>query len=329
MSIMSIVSVYILTFIINAISISPTLRGTWKYMNSTKSYNSKILNIPPRIMWGWGTGLSGYCGECSIQSVGLYYGNYISQELVRYSDGNEELLIGVNDEKAAKTLQYVYEEWDYNKKTPQDKSFKSWLKEQLDNNYPVISGFYERMKKGTGDEDYDHIMPIIGYTLDSNNEISGLYHNDLYKDEVSLTTADFSTRNKCYQDIAPVQPYDYCLPVNVDYGIVIKGFNDPLGETFRAEFEISMNYEPDYGAEDKLHQKPIPFDGVLHISGLTAGESYACLRFDNVKDLPSKGGFLNASFAARFNFIASSSTHDLNVDTTMSDGSYFYRCVKA
>lgn len=26
-----------------------------------------ILPIPPRYMWGWGPGMSGYCGEMSTQ----------------------------------------------------------------------------------------------------------------------------------------------------------------------------------------------------------------------------------------------------------------------
>ncbi len=85
---------------------------------SLSSGAAVILNIPPRQMWGWGAGMNGYCGETSFQSVGIYYGNWYSQERVRYADGNQELLIAVNDEKAAKNLALSYTVWNYNQKTP-------------------------------------------------------------------------------------------------------------------------------------------------------------------------------------------------------------------
>jgi hypothetical protein len=34
------------------------------------------LNIPPRAQWD---NNNGYCGECAIQQIALYYGSYISQ----------------------------------------------------------------------------------------------------------------------------------------------------------------------------------------------------------------------------------------------------------
>ena len=62
------------------------------------------LNVPPRRMWGWGPGLSGFCGEMSIQSAGLYYGNYISEQRARDAGGTgSQLLIGVNLEAVSAT----------------------------------------------------------------------------------------------------------------------------------------------------------------------------------------------------------------------------------
>jgi hypothetical protein len=148
------------------------------------------LNIPPRRMWGWSGNVDGYCGETSVQSMGLYYGNYVSQELVRYADGNSELLVGINDAKALKALKYSYKEWDFESaRNPQEKAFKAWIKENLDQGvrsfdtshpfpncfnvkifshaylvvvdvvvccfsiqYPVTAGFY--LKEQNGDADY-------------------------------------------------------------------------------------------------------------------------------------------------------------------------------
>jgi hypothetical protein len=64
------------------------------------------------------------------------------------------------------------------------------------------------------------------------------------------------------------------------------------------------------------------------ISGLTAGQSYVLLRFDSVDALPARGGFLNAGWSAQYAFTASGATHVLSaLDSIMSDGTYFYRCV--
>ena len=41
---------------------------------------STQLDIPPRHQWD---NYNGYCGECSIQQIGLYYGMYVSQYRIR------------------------------------------------------------------------------------------------------------------------------------------------------------------------------------------------------------------------------------------------------
>ncbi len=45
--------------------------------------------------------------------------------------------------------------------------------------------------------------------------------------------------------------------------------------------------EPDWGAEDKIHDKPIMFASNLTVTGLTKGNKYTCLRFDNPNSVPS------------------------------------------
>jgi len=307
--------------------LTPRTFKSWAEAFASKGVQDVLLNIPPRRMWGWSGNVDGYCGETSIQSMGLYYGNYVSQELVRYADGNSELLVGINDAKALKALKYSYEEWDFEAaRNPQEKAFKAWIKSNLDQGYPVTAGFY--LKEQNGDPDYDHIMVIVGYTVDSQGNMNGLYHNDYYQDVVSLTSATFATRSKCTMK-SPKQPFDYCLPVDVDYGVAVFGIVDPLGETYRATLATDMWDEPDWGAEDKLHQKPILFASQLTVSGLTKGNPYTCLRFDDATSLPAKGNFLSGSWDARFDFVANSTTAVVDVDPVMSDGQYFYRCVDA
>ena len=59
-------------------------------MNSYILFNNqfqKVNDIPPRLMWnvidGWSSSASGYCGETSILSAGLLYGQYIPMYLIR------------------------------------------------------------------------------------------------------------------------------------------------------------------------------------------------------------------------------------------------------
>ncbi|CAF4311410.1 unnamed protein product, partial [Adineta steineri] len=48
-----------------------------------------LLNIPPRLQWA---NDNGYCGETALQSIGLYYGAWISQKLIRDINKGEYLL---------------------------------------------------------------------------------------------------------------------------------------------------------------------------------------------------------------------------------------------
>ncbi len=127
-------------------------------------------------------------------------------------------------------------------------------------------------------------------------QINGLYHNDYYLDTVVLTSATFATRSECTMK-NPTQPFQYCLPKNVDYGIALKGIVDPQGETYPTRLRTDMWDEPDWGAEDKLHQKPILFNSNLTVSGLTVGNPYTCLRFDDKETVPARGNFINGTFS--------------------------------
>ena len=92
-----------------------------------------MLDIQPRKMWGWG-GLadrdySGYCGETSIQTAGLFFGQYVSQELVRYAGANREVLVDVNAHAAAEAVLLRVDRWDIDGRArPQSDAFLAWAK---------------------------------------------------------------------------------------------------------------------------------------------------------------------------------------------------------
>ncbi len=81
--------------------------------------------------------------------MGLFYGNYFSQEQVRYAGGNKEVLIDVNLHNACDRLHLTYVRWDNtNEKNPQGENFFLWSQKYIDQNIPVIGGFYLQEKNG-------------------------------------------------------------------------------------------------------------------------------------------------------------------------------------
>jgi hypothetical protein len=327
---------------------------------STTATGTKVeLNVPPRFMWGWGKGLRGYCGEFSFQSFGILFGNYLSAENVRNDADGVELLIAVNDEKAAKTLKFDYEEWDYAKQAkPQGTHFMSWVANHIDAGHGVIGGFYEQVNQG--DPDYDHIMPIFGYLQDTSatskakssvsnwfgalsgsnkaggtdrSDVLGIYFNDLYRDTplYGKNDATFITSRADCKPAGGVQPsdppYDWCLPKQYDYGIAIKGNRDDLGELVPTQLIMPSWTEPDYGKEDQKHLPIVQFTVSALIEGLVVGSNYAVLRFDRAGDVPTQN-FIQGSYSRRFNIVANATTMLLkNFDSFSSDATIFYRTV--
>lgn len=287
-----------------------------------------ILNAPPRFMWGWGAGLSGYCGETSFQTNGIFWGEWVSSEKVRTTAGSE-LLIAVNDEKAAKALKFQYEEWDYESSNPQGANFVAWLRSHIDEGHIIAIGVYEQMKNG--DEDYDHIVPVIGYQYSSaSGATTGIYFNDLYSTETRFLAvpAGIQTRSACTMSNAQ-QPYNYCIPKTVSYGIAFLGNVDTSSQTYRVTLTMPSWTEPDYGKEDKIYASPVNFTVSATVSGLRVGGSYTVYRFDSYSTLPSSN-FANGPYTNKWTFTAQSSVQTLtSFDTFLSNATIFYRAIAA
>jgi hypothetical protein len=153
-------------------------------------------------MWGWAKapGVLGYCGETTMQSAGLYFGNYVSSEHVFRANGgitplwrnydNRSLGVGgvargetvllsstENYEFTATALGLTIKPFnDVTTSKPQSPTFLSFVQAAIDQGHFVAGGVY----MPTGDDPvYDHIVPIIGYEADSNGNITALYYNDL------------------------------------------------------------------------------------------------------------------------------------------------------
>lgn len=288
-----------------------------------------MLDAPPRYMWGWGGSTSGYCGSTSFQTNGIFWGNWVSSEMVRAADGGSELLIGVNDNTAAKNLKFKYEQWNFNKqKTPQGSSFVAWLRSHIDQGHISAVGFYE--SQPSGDEDYDHIVPVIGYQYDSNTDATtGIYYNDLWSPETRMIAvpSGITSRNGCQQDDEPDQPFEYCIPKTYCYGIAFLGDQDTNSETYRMMLQMPNWTEPDYGKEDKVNAKPVMFTVSASFMDLSPGASYTVYRFDSYSTLPTSS-FAKGPFTKSFQFTASAAFYQWNnFDSFMSNSTIFYRTV--
>ena len=77
------------------------------------AHASVQLDIPPRLQWD---NNNGYCGECSIQQIALYYGTYVSQYNAReIIDPTQQQDVWVPDNSGpiCDALRLNFEAWDY------------------------------------------------------------------------------------------------------------------------------------------------------------------------------------------------------------------------
>jgi len=279
------------------------------------SQANRILNIPGRIQWERN---GGYCGETSIQMIGLYYGNYISQDITRKLAGGE-FLVGKNDEIAINALSFTYEKWDYNQPIPQYQNYLIWLKRQLFNYHPVIITLYI---KGMSDPDYDHIVPAIGFSakdISTFNNTDELIFNDCF-------TYSFYTRS--FQSIWDTRSMNnngisntYCIPKNIAFGCSITGNKDEKNETKPVHLTIDQANEPDVAKGES----PVLLNATITIDSLTIGKKYALLRYNDYNKVPSSG--FNPAEAASAIYFTASAENQILSDLFMSNNAVFYRCI--
>jgi hypothetical protein len=329
-------------------------------------FTGKYIPVKPRRMWGWVGNVLGYCGETCTQSIGLYYGNYISQGIVNWACGGDvsgrTFLIGSTSKTVMTALNFNTTEYA---QIYDIDSLRTFFDTNINQNgYPVIMGWFDWATSGNENQ-YDHIMSVIGYDKSSDT----VYYLDNYLLEVSHDTLAniFQDRRTCNSkaDLIP-QPLIYCAPnqqgskckppgtdcvasknCSCNYLLVVAGNSDPKGELLPVSLAVDRPDEPDWGLQDNINKDPVQISGTATISGLTSGQTYCLIRFDGPRGSQSDqtqsfvnpvppSDFLNVSKTCKncqtYNFTANGSTMQIsNAITTnlWSDGSYFYRCVKA
>jgi len=302
-----------------------------------------LLDLPPRYMWGNGEGdQTGYCGSMAIQTMGIYYGNWFSQDKVRGTsggtDGRHEILLGPTPDDptsarhACTTLGLNITHWPFRtKRQPQVEAFLDWARDGLKLGQPLFVGVYVHGLGGDS-QSYDHIIPMRGFDGDE-----AVYVNNLMQNTTKRWTLDsryVTNRRGCDRLGQPGS--GFCLPSVVSYGIKVHGNNDPNSELLPVRLVMSQDWEPDYSKEDRekcytcVKGPPAMLSATLKIWGLTPGQKYTLLRFDSPDALPKQGGFQAARGRAAL-------AHDWTAEAAetswpvqfMSDTTQFYRVVRS
>ena len=271
-----------------------------------------VLNSTPAQMIGWTWG-NGFCGEESFKQAGLYYGQYVSQYLV----SKNELLIGVNDVKAAKDLHLVYKTY----KLPNPAAIMKFFKDNLAAYNFVIGTVYIYQSKG-GDPDYDHIVPVVGYLPDTDS----LVYQDLFLlDDRILSGKNCIVSRKQASKRGAKRP-DGALTYGFSdqgYEGVVSGIVDSNKETKRMILKTDCPIEPD----PHLGQKPVMQNFSCLILGLVVGKKYSILRFD--KNVPNSMFLSSKKWVKQFPFTAEYENCEMkNFDTGLTSASIFYRTVE-
>ncbi|CAF1141238.1 unnamed protein product [Adineta ricciae] len=292
------------------------------------------LDIPSRLQWDHD---NGFCGETAIQSIGLYYGAWLSQKLVRTINQGEYLMQRVSDDdcrdplRTLSILHFTYDEWDWkNSPEPQFRSFCYWMKKSILHRHPVIFGVC--LESSSGFETYDHIVPAVGIRYrnedeyDPNDEL--IYYDLFSRDEMKrhMNEEEFgsTTTIMCEKDYAEYG----CIPLNINYGIAITGIVDEDRVTLPIQLSVSSYEEPNVDFDEE----PIEMIGIVQITDLIVGNVYILLRYSSYEHVPTKGDaniFLQSKFDAKHQFTAHQTTYTYkDAKSIFSTDCVYYRCIQ-
>lgn len=309
-------------------------------------------NIPPRFQWDEN---KGYCGEVSLISAGLYFGQYISQydaralALDNAPQNSGQLLIGRNDTHAAQQMHLNCIEWNTDQEQTTDQ-FLAWVKQNVVQNYPVAIGiytneylFYGNTNPDAGDSDYDHIVPVTGIASNHSLTDPAYYADDvIYFNDNGLWGsaanppyyfnfpfgAFQATRQQANAQSGPV----YSLTNDAsNYGIAITGVMDLNHDTVPVRVDTNVNHEvPEIASGSSTRPAPMPLTLTITISGLEPNVPYHLYRYNDMSAVPNSQFNANAKSADQnWNVqIASGSTYTMTQQINSNEVAA-YRCVKA
>jgi hypothetical protein len=118
-----------------------------------------LLPIPDR-PWAEGAPDEGWCGETSIQMIGLHYGAWFPQPVINQLGRSTHVDLWESDIPTALSavgLRYV------TSTAATREEFITWIKSHLRQGHPVIVGA-KLYPTAHPDWDVDHLMPVVGFS---------------------------------------------------------------------------------------------------------------------------------------------------------------------
>lgn len=312
--------------------------------------NTQSNDIASRLQW---MNNSGYCGEVALICAGLYYGQYVSQydlrALVTDDQTQGSLLLGENDNLAAKKLHLQHEAWNTDDEQNTDQ-FLIWLKQKIVNGNPVAIGvyanqylFYGTTDPKAGDPDYDHIVSVMNLTtnhpLDDptyyGDDQVGFSDNGLWENQntpvyyfIYAFDPFQATREEANDPSGPI--YSISSEAN-NYGIAITGVADKNGDTLPVRVATDFNFEnPEIVDQSTIRPQPMPLNLTITVSNVEPHVPYVIYRYNKLDAVPESDFNAHASQASEQHpfQIASGSTYAVT-EMIQSDEIAVYRCVKA
>ena len=239
----------------------------------------------------------GYCGETSLIAAGMTFGQYASQFTVRElaSPGipqvNEasQLLLGVNDEVAARAMHLMASEYSSSGNPPgraRERGFLTWIRDRIDSGARVVLGVYI---KAAHDAEYDHIVPAVdvvtgGVKAGRSSLKDRFFFADNYDQLLSGRFRNL-LRDRRAANASSAPPYS--IPSGVkNYAVAIGGVADRDQVTIPVRLQASRNDEPVL-SEAAVHP-PTPEPLGIRATVLIAdqNQSYNVYRYDDFSKVP-------------------------------------------
>ncbi len=229
------------------------------------------------------SGVLGYCGEVALQSIALYYGNWIHSNTVFLAGGSSTtlytnyatkrgaqspplpgntLLVGALQNFVATAAKLGMAATTYSGACGSGAAFlSSFVRPAIDAGQPVVMGLVDpTLNSGYS---YDHIVNVVGYTPDAAGGVASLYYNTLMYLQTNALNASAllvpraqCTRAGGYAAIGS----EYCLPGAPND---CAGGGDPSGNVyahavtgnsapgqFFAQLQVNHSNEPDVSPVD-------------------------------------------------------------------------------
>lgn len=308
-------------------------------------YHLQITGPKPGQQWNIN---GGFCGAWSTQQCGLSIGAWISQDLVRKSNKDQQGIelnmhgsrtegyevMPINVEYTAEHLKYKHEQWDYNQRAPQATAFKKWLKSHLVQGQCIV---WFPICKGDGHDCYqgscpnggqcDHVEPMFG--IWSNHPLSDatVYDDDWivhasdqdyepYFRPMKTLEDDLNMRGNCLHagsGFGKNEMYP-CFDEKVTYGLAVTGLN--VKGTLPVALEVDITEEPNV----RSGARPKQVHGKVTVSGLTTGGSYTIYRYNSTSSLPAGPPFKGAVHG----FKATGSSYSYSDPSTFASNTAVY-----